>query len=434
MGLKPSAKGIIQLCPVKLRPGEDPAEILEQDLIFDVPDPGMVSVNRNEAKKASQQRSVAEPIDWNTILWKIAPEAKKFHEDCKGLPPDTSLWFYQLGDSKLGKYPLQSLTGLNRVDGLTTVGAIFQKAEASRVELLHLAGRLLLRLLSSSKKSARSWFSVTSSKYNPTATSEGGVVYFNPISALKYTTWAGMNFDVENLITVLDQYTDMLRWRKGVAVVRELLPYQKQQDGYGWDLSPIAEIVHFAAARDLSWRGLYLDLVQRQQEAQKRDSWQKVYNLESAIEKHLTQIEMKSLPTIHQEWMVDFILRHNLPGGVKLPNKLRFGLNLKTLEKPDMRLIAISEQGQAVYRDWKGKIHGEGFPISTLPQVEAWGRDIQIWMTEENHKELLPHWYNPPKLCPWSWYAKWGNKTYKQDGKPAVNKNLKPVTWLEDAV
>jgi hypothetical protein len=166
----------------------------------------------------------------------------------------------------------------------------------------------------------------------------------------------------------LDGVTEVLRLRTFVQV-DDVAPTTDRQ---GWDLGAFAAVASFAKGAGLSLRGLVLDLVQRQREGQlKEPTWNWKYDLASMVTRQLGGVDRSSILSVGQEWMVEAIYGLGLPGGVKLPEKVLYGLDFRHLERPDMRLIAITEQGQAVYRDWKGKVHSEGNPIPKLSEVAS---------------------------------------------------------------
>jgi hypothetical protein len=366
------------------------------------------------------------PIDWAQVLERLAPEMVDVHAK-RGLGTgDTSLWFVQFANEKLKAKVINSLTGLNPV-GWSDLEVTLESAGCeTREDYLVLVGQILGRLISPESpiyRSARAWFG---------RTRLSDQMWFTSFWALKHTNWCGFNSDLKQFIHVLDQLILLQRSRAGS--VAELFPLQKQATGMGWNLTPLRSLLNFAQMYRLSWRGVLLDLYQRQREGAYREpTWHWKYDLTSVVTKQLTATDKSGIPSVDQEWMAEAIYVLGLPGGVKLPDKVLYGLDFSNLERSDMRLIAITEQGQAVYRDWKGKVHSEGHPIPKLPGVVAWGKAIQIWMTPENYSTLLAFWYQPPKKCPWEWYERWGNNLYKPDGT-AIQPDPKfrpPVQWLE---
>jgi len=139
------------------------------------------------------------------------------------------------------------------------------------------------------------------------------------------------------------------------------------------------------------------------------------------------------LPGADQAWKVDLCLQFGLPGTVKIPDEILFGLDLSVAPRLDSELMVIAKNGDRVYRDKNGKVSSEGYPTPRLPVVESWGKALQLWVNASNWEELKAAWLSPPTNCPYAWYEKWGNKQYNADGT-AIRPDAKlrpPVVWLE---
>jgi hypothetical protein len=358
------------------------------------------------------------------VLTTLAPEVIRVHES-RGLQKDTSLWFYQTTEPKLKKRLLASMTHLG-VSSLHSLQATINQYPTEVEDRLIVAGRILARMLDPTSlvyRSARSWFGKT--KVNEFA-------WFVSPGVISHSNWSGFNSDFDSFFSLMEQLFGMLRM-KGLMI--EQFPFEKQMTGLGWNLHPLRELVTFATVYDLSWRGLYLALLQRQKEGKlQQPTWKWTFEMKSVIDRQLhglTAHDRQSIPRSNEEWKVDVILALGLPGGCRLPDKLKFGTECRTLERSDMRLTALSD-GQALYRDWQGKVYDEGHPLKVTSEVASWGTALQIWMTKDNYAELLPLWYSPPARCPWSWYQKWGNNIYREDGTAVhPSKFNPPVQWLE---
>jgi hypothetical protein len=382
------------------------------------PDPEERLAPRREHQLPPEKNKSGRPkyINWKLILGAVATEAIKIHRQYGGVD-DPSLWFFRW--EGFGKDVLDSMIGAT-IPSWEELSVNLNWRSSSPEASAILLGRLLCRLLIPShpltKDGCRSWFS---------RVKVGKDFWINPLQVLKNTVWSGFSSNLEEFFSLLDVIQPILR-KRGVSI--------PVTDQFGWDFSGLRTIFQVAERDNLSWRGLLLDLIQRQKEALKREpDWTHKWKLDlnSIVNCQIQLFEKSELPTRYQEWKVDTILALGLPGGVHVSSQVRFGVDFRTLERHDMRLIAVTKSN-AIYRDWKGKQHSEGFPLPTQQVVRSWGPAIQIWMTSENYKELLPHWYNPPLKCPWSWYEKWGDELYKADGTAKQPSEFRPpVTWLE---
>jgi hypothetical protein len=156
-----------------------------------------------------------------------------------------------------------------------------------------------------------------------------------------------------------------------------------------------------------------------------------------ALSRMLTSVsaeEVSRIPRHDQAYKVAWQYTFGLHGDVILPERIRFGWDFRHALRDGLRLIRVTDGGQLVYKDAKGVIHSEGHPLPIHPVVSGWGSpSLIVWMTSENSSELLPYWHNPPRLCPWHWYSRFGNGLYEETGlaKNYDPKLRPPVTWLE---
>lgn len=297
------------------------------------------------------------------------------------------------------------------------------------------AARLLIRLVDISRGAftdLRSWFGKGKDEQG----------WFAGTSALSRTNFNIGAVSFEHLLWILDSYYDFaIRFcRIPNVVIADLVKSKESgRDTYGkqcWNLMPLATLLRYAYLQSLHPMAVLTVLWSKEREYCARKGY--IPSLRpDVLVRHLPSIsseEAQRIPRYDQQYLVDWQYAFGLAGDVKLPEKLVFGWDFTRVNVNGLRPIAVTDGGQVVYRDERGAIVSEGHPLQLNPVVKGWGSPaLQVFMTRENHAELLPHWYQPPALCPWAWYSRFGNGIYREDGTALhPDARLRPtVTWLE---
>jgi len=356
---------------------------------------------------------------WESILDDIAEDCKTVFLARGGV--GTKPWFMRWSTQR--QKILDSLIGM-RVIGLTGFRDSID-SELSDRELLKSAGKMLCRLLdmrTSVFHSPRAWFSKA----------KDGPFWFHGLPILTRAKCNNLVSDM-NAVDLYNQFVVRVLHKPAEKVV-ELVP---STDGHlGFDLYPISEIFSFANQHKMPFESLLRLLWLREVDHCERFGGIPSY-LACKLSRHLlrtTPAEIKR--ALANNGTSEFLTILQVPGVPYLPKKLRYGLDCRNIVVPTLgRLTAITDGGQAILEDEKGRVSAEGNQLPTLEVVKGWGKGIQIWATEENFKELGKFWYNPPPKCPWEWYKKWGDKAYLESGK-AIHPDPKfrpDVVWLEQS-
>jgi hypothetical protein len=445
MGLAPKARKptenvVMYLSPVyptpeELLPPEQESKIRVKGLKpRSLPPPVAQSKEPEKPSPNPKKKRVMPPkvsVDWVAVVKAVSPEVSKILVN-RGGTAGKAFWGVR------GQDPLQhrwfaTTMGQISLGPLIKLQEEFGPFAGLSLEDVAIQTTLILsRILSINGQiygSYRSWFTPSKATDN---------FWFSPLGCLKNSVWGGFDNDIDSLLQMLDEFNQLSSFE--IPVAKEPFDPQKLEEAIGWDFSPLRRLFDYSNLHSLSWRGLWLALAQRQRELYiQNPGWGHRYHIGHVITKQLPSLaadERKDLPKKDEEWKVEAIIRLGLPGGVKLPDQISFGFDFRHLERADMKLVAITTGGQAIYKDWKGKIHSEGYRVPVLKAVTNWGKALQIFMTKDNWTELMGLWYNPPVRCPWEWYKQWGNNLFGQDGQAFhPDPKFRPtVMWLEGNV
>jgi hypothetical protein len=370
------------------------------------------------------------PARWEQVYERLAGEVTAVWQQ-RGLGAEPSAWFVRW-TTGVRRPNLVAEIEKVQLRGLAAVQETFpQERLYTRTDVLVLAGRLLARLVDADQaKSLRSWFGQQKQ-------TEG--FWHHGLLFLGRSRFGRLARDVPYLLWVLDELTRLSLIRTRLPV-QKLVSLRRLGDGLGWDLGPIVAMLDTAERVGCSWRALFLFLLQRQVDEARRRGWRDArLDLDAAGRalSLVTDQDLRTLPRAGtEEWKVEVMLALGLPGGCQVPDRVRFGLDTRGLEQAGRRLIRLSEHGQAVYQDDRGKVHSEGVACPVLPAIRDWGKGLVLWCDAASASYLLSHWWAPPELCPWAWYSVWGDGAYDAQGRPVrgVDRFHQPVRWLEQAV
>ena len=357
---------------------------------------------------------------WENVLGKIAEDCNRVHRLRTGFRPNKSTWFADWSTER-AQQACRDLTGLTPV-GLAQFKTTYPFPLLSDAEALVVAGQLLARLWEpkgEAYRSIRAWFG--SAKCD-TGWFSGGIAMLN---RLDFEMGA---FSTTHLLEILDAYLEFVVEHCG-------LPNASIVQGH-WSLAPLASIVRFSHVHRLHLQPVLMVLWQHALNSYAGTSCVLLPTADRLVG-YLPKIShdrIQQMPRYDQPHLVKILLTLGLPGDTKLPDRLLFGLDFSKLERiAGYDPIALSESGQVIYRHAKsGQVLSEGHQVPLQPRVEGWGRSVQIWLTEANCDELLPHYKDPPERCPWPWYERWGNGAYGADGiafRPDA-RYRPPVKWL----
>lgn len=380
----------------------------------------------------SKKAQVAHEV-WAPVLSAVVDDFNRVYALRTGAP-SASHWFARWAEPSSQRKTIGGLIGLKPVRLAEFLARLpFQVSFQDDTEALIAVARLLVRLVDVSRgafSDLRTWF----------GRGKDELGWFSGLAALSRTRFDIGAVSFEHLLWVLDSYYDFaIRFCRIPNVTIANLSKSKEKGSYGkqcWDLTPLATMLRYSYLQSLHPKAVFTVLWTKEREFCSRKGY--IPSLRpDVLVRHLPSIsseEAQRIPRYDQQYLVDMQYAFGLPGDVKLPEKVVFGWDFSRAHANGLHLIAVTEGGQLVYRDERGNVVSEGHPLSINSVVKGWGSPaLIVWMTRENYVELLPHWYTPPPLCPWSWYSRFGNGIYREDGT-AVHPDARlrpPVVWLE---
>lgn len=370
---------------------------------------------------------------WTPILDAVVNDFDRVYRLRTGSP--SAHWFSRWDDPAVRRKVISGLIGLVPIKVNEFVARLPFQTNFEGSGSIIAAARLLVRLVDLSRgafSDMRAWFGKGKDEQG----------WFSGVSALSRTNFNIGAVSFEHLLWIIDSYYDFaVRFCRIPNVTLANLSKSREPGSatYGkqcWDLTPLATLLRYAYLQSLHPMAVLTVLWSKEREYCSRKGY--IPSLRpDVLVRHLPSIsseEAQRMPRYDQQYLVDFQYAFGLPGDVKLPEKIVFGWDFTRVHSSGMRPLAVTEGGQVVYRNERGAILSEGHPLQLNPVVKGWGSPaLLVWMTRENYAELLPYWYNPPVLCPWSWYSRFGNGIYREDGTAVhPDARLRPtVTWLE---
>lgn len=371
---------------------------------------------------------------WTPILDVVSADCERVYQLRTGLA-SVNMWFSPGQDPAVRRRAIESLIGLEPAKVAEFVSRLPFHTAFVGDEALVAAARLLVRLIDVSRgafSDLRAWFGRGKDEFG----------WFSGMSALARTNFNIGAVSLEHLLWLIDSYYDFaIRFCRmpNCFIADVVKSHESGKDLYGkqcWNLMPFATLIKFAYLQGLHPMAVLTVLWTKEREFCGKRGY--IPSLRpDGMARHLTAItqeELLRIPRHDQQHVVDWQYAFGLPGDVRLPEKIVYGWDFSKVHSNGMHLVAVTEGGQAVYKDAKGATVSEGHPLQLNAVVKAWGSPaLQVWVTRENYAELLPSWYNPPTRCPWSWYSRFGNGIYREDGT-ALHPDARlrpPVTWLE---
>src|SRR3990172_1379185 len=205
------------------------------------------------------------PIRWKEVLTDLARDcANVYGFRHLGDSSGSQLWFNQVLETSLKQKPIDGLNGL-KPTSLQELQYVFAYEKIrTREQLLVLCGRFLSRLVngqSTVQQSLRGWYG--KQKVNEH-------FWFSGLSVLSHSNWCGLNKNIAKTLEILDECHKLVVKFSGVASV-ELLELNKQEKGQGWDFSPLQMLLDYCQTHNLDWKGVLLDVLQRQRDARNRE-------------------------------------------------------------------------------------------------------------------------------------------------------------------
>lgn len=370
---------------------------------------------------------------WEPVLSAVTTDFNRVYQLRAGTT--STHWFSRWDDASVRRKVIMSLTGLVPVRLDEFVARLPFQTQFAGSGAIIAAARLLVRLVDTSRgvfSDLRAWFGKGKDELG----------WFSGMAALSRTNFNIGAVSFEHLLWILDSYYDFaIRFCRipNVTIANLVQSKESGRDTYGkqcWDLMPLATLLRYSYLQSLHPMAVLTVLWSKEREYCGRKGY--IPSLRpDVLVRHLPSIssdEAQRIPRYDQQYLVDMQYAFGLPGDVKLPEKVVFGWDFSRVNVSGLRPVSVTDGGQVVYRDERGGTMTEGHPLPMHPVVKGWGSPaLIVWMTRENYAELLPYWYNPPVLCPWSWYSRFGNGIYREDGT-AVHPDARlrpPVTWLE---